>query len=234
MCSAMSDVSPLIYNSKRKVSVHCQEKVSWKGSDIVLLLKAAGMKKNTNSIIFVRAIRSNAQCWSIQVNVNKNMHHWLLEPGLKELSHYCREMLYQQFLGRQGYLIVMMQKKWNSSNSGHWKDGLLAEIWARMSRSCRFLLFLHHNYQVSLTFFRTVHWASFSIPELDIYQHLVSFHKVLLFHFCPSCHRIWHLNISQSLPEDRRIQASGVLGYHGSCVYDLKDNKPRNCFTCIF
>ncbi len=32
------------------------------------------------------------------------------------------------------------------------KDGSLAEIWARMSRSCRFLLFLHDNYQVSLTY----------------------------------------------------------------------------------
>ncbi len=33
---------------------------------------------------------------------------------------------------------------------GFWKDGLLALIQAKMSRSCRFLLFLHHNYQVSL------------------------------------------------------------------------------------
>ncbi len=33
---------------------------------------------------------------------------------------------------------------------GFWKDGLLAKIQARTSRSCRFLLFLHHNYQVSL------------------------------------------------------------------------------------
>ncbi len=28
---------------------------------------------------------------------------------------------------------------------GFWKDGLLAELQARMSRSCRFLLFLPHN-----------------------------------------------------------------------------------------
>ena len=38
---------------------------------------------------------------------------------------------------------------------GFWKDGLLAEIQARMSRSCRFLLFLHHNYQVSLRWLST-------------------------------------------------------------------------------
>ncbi len=31
-----------------------------------------------------------------------------------------------------------------------WIDGLLAELQARMSRSCRISLFLHHNYQVSL------------------------------------------------------------------------------------
>ncbi len=30
------------------------------------------------------------------------------------------------------------------------KDGLLAELQARMSRGCRILLFLHHDYQVSL------------------------------------------------------------------------------------
>ena len=33
---------------------------------------------------------------------------------------------------------------------GFWIDGLLAELQARMSRSCRISLFLHHNYQVSL------------------------------------------------------------------------------------
>ena len=31
-----------------------------------------------------------------------------------------------------------------------WIEGLLAELQARMSRDCRFLLFWHHNYQVSL------------------------------------------------------------------------------------
>ncbi len=30
-----------------------------------------------------------------------------------------------------------------------WIEGLLAELQARMSRDCRFLLFWHHNYQVS-------------------------------------------------------------------------------------
>ncbi len=30
------------------------------------------------------------------------------------------------------------------------KDGLLAELQATTSKSCRFLLFWHHNYQVSL------------------------------------------------------------------------------------
>ena len=34
---------------------------------------------------------------------------------------------------------------------GFWKDCLLAELQARMSKSRRFLLFLHHNYQVSLS-----------------------------------------------------------------------------------
>ena len=34
---------------------------------------------------------------------------------------------------------------------GFWKDVLLAELHAQMSRRRRFLLFLHHNYQVSLT-----------------------------------------------------------------------------------
>ncbi len=31
-----------------------------------------------------------------------------------------------------------------------WKDAILAELQAQMSRGCRFLLFLHHTYQVSL------------------------------------------------------------------------------------
>ncbi len=31
-----------------------------------------------------------------------------------------------------------------------WKDGLLAELQARMTRGCRLLLFLHNKYQVSL------------------------------------------------------------------------------------
>ena len=31
-----------------------------------------------------------------------------------------------------------------------WKDSLLAELEAKMSTGCRFLLFWHHNYQVSL------------------------------------------------------------------------------------
>ncbi len=35
---------------------------------------------------------------------------------------------------------------------GFWLEGLLAELQARMSRDCRFLLFWHHNYQVSLIF----------------------------------------------------------------------------------
>ncbi len=33
---------------------------------------------------------------------------------------------------------------------GFWKDGLLTELQARTSKSCRFLLFWHHSYQVSL------------------------------------------------------------------------------------
>ncbi len=36
---------------------------------------------------------------------------------------------------------------------GFWKDGLLTEVQAKMSRSCRSLLFWHHNYQVTLYLF---------------------------------------------------------------------------------
>ena len=36
---------------------------------------------------------------------------------------------------------------------GFWKDGILAELQVKMSRSCRFLLFLPHTYQVTLTYF---------------------------------------------------------------------------------
>ena len=34
---------------------------------------------------------------------------------------------------------------------GFWKDCLLAELQAKMSKDCRFLLFWHHNYQESLS-----------------------------------------------------------------------------------
>ena len=34
--------------------------------------------------------------------------------------------------------------------SGFQKDGILAELQARVSRDCRFLVFYHHNYQLSL------------------------------------------------------------------------------------
>ncbi len=33
---------------------------------------------------------------------------------------------------------------------GFWKDGLSTELQAKMSRGCKFLLFWHHNYQVTL------------------------------------------------------------------------------------
>ncbi len=33
---------------------------------------------------------------------------------------------------------------------GFWKDGLSAELQAKMSRGCRFLLFWHHSYEVTL------------------------------------------------------------------------------------
>ena len=32
----------------------------------------------------------------------------------------------------------------------NWKDGLLAELQAKISRGCRFLLFWHHSYEVTL------------------------------------------------------------------------------------
>ena len=41
--------------------------------------------------------------------------------------------------------------------------GLLDELQAQMSRDCRFLLFLHHNYQVSLsgyTFITIFFWSN--------------------------------------------------------------------------
>ncbi len=46
---------------------------------------------------------------------------------------------------------------------GFWKDGLLIELQARTSKSCRFLLFLHHNYQVSLSCYRHLMWWDLSV-----------------------------------------------------------------------
>ncbi len=37
-----------------------------------------------------------------------------------------------------------------SIDVGFWKDGLLAELQAKMYRGCRFLLFWHHSYEVTL------------------------------------------------------------------------------------
>ncbi len=42
-------------------------------------------------------------------------------------------------------------KRWaKGHNVRFWKDGLLTELQAQMSRGCIFLLFWHHNYQVTL------------------------------------------------------------------------------------
>ena len=52
-------------------------------------------------------------------------------------------------------MLLLFSQLWNIGQKGLfvgiWKDGLLTELQARTSRDCRFLLFLHHNYQVSLT-----------------------------------------------------------------------------------
>ncbi len=52
---------------------------------------------------------------------------------------------------------------------GLWKDGLMAELQARMSRRCWFWLFLHHNYQVSIgaPLFNGDGWTNTSLIQSD-------------------------------------------------------------------
>ncbi len=45
-----------------------------------------------------------------------------------------------------------LQKGLFAQRSLDGKDGLLAELQAKMSRGCRFLLFWHHSYEVTLRF----------------------------------------------------------------------------------
>ena len=42
-------------------------------------------------------------------------------------------------------------ERWEKKDFGGFlKDGILTELQAKMSTSCRFLIFWHHNYQVTL------------------------------------------------------------------------------------
>ena len=59
--------------------------------------------------------------------------------------------LYQQMLLLKCHCTPCMERlaKWLFVR--FWKDCLLAELQAKMSRGCRFLLFWHHSYEVTLT-----------------------------------------------------------------------------------
>ncbi len=107
-------------------------------------------------------------CGEVLIGLTK----WYSEDTKKTYTHYTHENIFvaaptvvflHRFLKDTWYLWAKNSKNmllldvlvWNSANkpylTGFWKDGLLAELQVRMSRSCRLLLFLPHEYQVSLT-----------------------------------------------------------------------------------
>ena len=58
---------------------------------------------------------------------------------------------------------------------GFQKYGLLAELQARMSRDCRFSLFLHHNYQVTLNIPTRIKTTYYSYKTLMFYYGCILF-----------------------------------------------------------
>ncbi len=79
------------------------------------------------------------------------------------------------------------------------KDGLLAKLWTKTSRSCRFSLFLPHKYQVSLTFHKK------ETSDHDSYVPSCQHHLILLWYSYRYCQRI---NFVELDPELTRSQMS--------------------------
>ncbi len=103
----------------------------------------------TNSVI------QNWPIWSIgllripdsyDAKIAKICNFWTFWPVIQLINH-----LFKCYFKNVTALFTSMEHWAKGLFVWFWIEGLLAELQVRMSRDCRFLLFWHHNYQVSLT-----------------------------------------------------------------------------------